>query len=173
MNNKEREESIKRFLEDFGFETKIPDFVGAWHSKQRVDSFAGIVSGSYIVGFITSEESSIVVDVIGISIFDNPFTTEGIMVQKYKEELSFGEASYEVIRNYPNPDVKKLGFQRDFPYLARLEGDPIIGEFDIAGDDLIGFFWISKNDDSETFLDITKEIKEKLLNQIGGHGPLI
>ncbi len=173
MNNKERQESIKKFLEDFGFETKVPDFIGAWLSKERTNSFGGIINRSYMLGFVEDEKSSIVVDALGISTLDNPFTTDSILIQKYNEEQAYEESASERLRYYPDSSVKKTGFKKNFSILSHCESSIVTGQFDIVGENPSGYFFLAQNDNSNEFLEATERIKENLLNQIGGHGPLV
>lgn len=168
MDNKQRKKSILIFLEKIGFETKVPDFIGAWLSKQSTNSFGGIINKSYMIGFVEDEKSSTVVDALGISNLDNPFTTDSFLVQKYNEEEAYQESASEILRYYPDPAVKKTGF----PILAHFEGS-VTGQFEIVGEDPSGYFLLVQNDDSNDFLEAAGKIKENLLNQIGGHGTLI
>lgn len=173
MDNQKRQELIMKFLEGLGFETKVSDFIGAWLSKERSNSFGGIINKSYMLGFVEDEKSSIVVDALGISTLDNPFTTDSILIQKYNEEEAYEETASERLRYYPDPAVKKTGFQKNFPILAYCEDKVVTGQFDIVGEDLSGYFFLAQNDNSNEFLEAAGKIKEKLMNQLGGHGPLI
>ena len=160
MNNKKQQKEFNKFK----LKRRVPDFIGAWVNKEGVETFGGEPCyKSYILGFVISEESSIVLDLSGISTMDNPFTTKGIMIQKYDDEKCHTSMISEMLRYWPDKNVKKSGFDKNFSIIDQWDGDYITGEFDIVGEDPCGVFILIKDDKGPLFQRLAKEVAEKMV----------
>lgn len=159
MNKEKKQKEFNKIK----LQTKIPDFIGAWVNREGVETFGREpIYKSYVLGFVTSQESSIVVDLIGISTIDNPFTTKGVLVQNYDEDKCQISMKAEMVRYWPDKNVKKSGFDKNFSIIDQWDGNYTTGEFDIVGEDPCGVFILIKDDKGPLFQRLAKEISQKL-----------